>query len=378
MALRGQRLASVLFVLFFIVLAGLTLFSNTFQTAMLPKVTTERPEKKMLSHVIKGSGVLAPRDTTVLVSESGWKVAKVHIGNNDTVKKDQVLVTFDSSEAEQLLLDAEDQLKRMGLNREVLKEQFVRAQQEGNEESIRKAKRDLAIDQLDWDAAKRKIDAMRRDLSGKRTMKAPFSGRVTMLKAEEGTAVPQGGPVLSLVRTGEGFQFSFTTDADSADLLMKDEKVPVDLRGEKPKRLEGTIAEIKDEAVDNSSGGGTMDDGGGQGQAPKAQKTIVLTVSGDGILGGEQASVTVNKQAKRQGLVIRKALLKQQGSQSYVFVVRENKSSLGNTYTVQKANVATGEQNDDEIVILGGLSSEDEIISESSEPLQEGNRVRLQ
>lgn len=376
MALRRQRLASMLFIVFFIVLAGLTLFSNTFQTAMLPKVTTEKPEKKTLSHFIRGSGVLAPRDTTELTSDSGWKVAEVHIGNNDLVQKGQVLVTFDSTETEQQMLDAEDQLKKMSLNREVLKEQFVHAQQEGNEEAVRKAKRDLAIDQLDWDAAKRKIDSMRRDLSGKRTLKAPFSGRVMELKAEEGIAVPQGQPVLTLVRTGAQFQFSFTTDADSADLLLKNDKVPVDIKGEKAQRLEGTIAEIKDAASNNNAGGGMMSDGGSK--VPKAQKTIIVTVSGDGVQGGEHASLSVDKQAKEQGLVIRKGLLKQDGSGSYVFVVREIKSSLGNTYTVQKAYVATGDRNDDEIVILGGLSPQDDIISESSEPLQEGNRVRLQ
>ena len=74
MVIKRQRLASALFILFFIVLTGLTLFSNTFQTAMLPKAAAEKPVKKTLSHSIKGSGVITPRQKTDLTSQSGWKV----------------------------------------------------------------------------------------------------------------------------------------------------------------------------------------------------------------------------------------------------------------------------------------------------------------
>lgn len=37
----------------------------------------------------------------------------------------------------------------------------------------------------------------------------------------------------------------------------------------------------------------------------------------------------------------------------------------------------TGKGNDEEIVVLGGVYLEEEIVAESSEPLQNGNRVRL-
>ncbi|MBB6670831.1 efflux RND transporter periplasmic adaptor subunit [Cohnella nanjingensis] len=380
MALRRQRMAGLALVAFLLVLAGLTLFSQTLQTALLPKVATAKPENKKLAHRIEGSGLIAPRKQVELNSDSGWKVAKVHVRNEDQVKKGQVLVTFDGTEAQQQLLDAEDELKKRNLNRELLQEQFMAAQRTEDEEMIRKAKRDLELDRLDRDIAMRRIETLRKNLAQKRTLTAPVNGKVANLQAQEGMSVPQGQPVLTLVKTGEGFQFTFTLDKESADLMRKNEKVTVNVNGDKPRQIEGTVVEMKD-ASQGGGGGGSenkpgMDNGNPDGGA-KAQKTIVVYVSGDGLQGGESASVNLEKPFKEQGLVISKKWLKKDGSGSYVFVVREKRSSLGNTYTVQKAYVKTGNGNDEEIVVLGGVYLDEEIVTESSEPLQAGNRVRL-
>jgi len=362
---RRQRMAGIALVAFLLLLAGLTLFSQTLQTALLPKVTTEKPANKTLTHLIEGSGLIAPRRQIELNSDSGWKVAKVHVRNDESVKKGQVLVTFDGSETQTQLLDAEDELKKRDLNRELLEEQFIDAQRAGDEEGIRKAKRALEMDRLDRDIAMRRIETLRKNWTLKRTLTAPADGKVAKLQAEEGISVPNGQPVLTLVKVGEGFQFAFTADKDSADLMKKDEKVTVNVDGDKPRQVEGTVAEIKDA----SSGTG---DGDG-----KVHKTIVVHLSGGGLQGGETASVSLRKPVKEQGLVIQKKWLNKDGTGSYVFVVRESRSSLGNTYRVRKAYVETAKGNDEEIIVLGGVYLNEEIVTESSAPLQEGNRVRL-
>ncbi|GAA3411623.1 efflux RND transporter periplasmic adaptor subunit [Paenibacillus hodogayensis] len=379
MVQRKQRIAGIALVGFLLLLAGFTLFSQTLQTALLPKVTTEKPAKKTLTHRIEGSGLITPRKQIELNSDSGWKVEKVHVRNDVQVKKGQILVTFDGTEAQRQLLDAEDELKKRNLNRELLQEQFVAAQRAGDEEVNRKAKRSLELDQLDRDIAMRKIETMREDLARKRMLTAPADGKVANLQADEGVSISQGQPVLTLVKIGEGLQFAFTVDKDSADLMRKDEKVPVNVNGDKPRRLEGTVAEIKDATPGSGGGAGSKPDAesGNPDGGAKAQKTIVVYVWGDDLKGGESASVSLQKPFQEQGLVINKKWLKKDGTGSYVFVVRENRSSLGNTYTVQKAYVNTRKGNDEEMVVLGGVYPEEDIVTESSEPLQEGNRIRL-
>ncbi|REK75779.1 efflux RND transporter periplasmic adaptor subunit [Paenibacillus paeoniae] len=377
--MKKQRIASIALIIFLLVLAGLALFSQTLQTALLPKVTTDNAAKKTLTHRIEGSGLITPRRQIELTSGSGWKVANVHVRDDEQVKKGQVLVTFDGAEAEQQLLDAEDEMKKRHLNRELLQEQFVAAQREGDEEVIRRAKHGLELDQLDQDIAIRRIEALRKDITQKRTLTAPADGTVTKLQAEEGLSVSPGQPVLTLVETAEGFQFTFTVDKNSADLIQKDEKVSLKVDGDEPRQIEGTVAEIKDTSSGKAGGSASnpdMDSGNPDGEA-KTQKTIVINVSGDGLQGGESASIYLDKPFKDQGLVINKKWIRKDGTGSYVFVVRENRSSIGNTYTVQKAYVKTGHGNDEDIVVLGGVYLDEDIVTESSEPLQEGNRVRL-
>jgi len=376
---RKQRIAGIALVGFLLLLAGLTLFSQTLQTALLPKVATEKAMQKRMSHRIEGSGQITPRKKTELNSDNAWKIAKVHVKEEDQVKKGQILVTFDKTDAKRQLLDAEDELKKRNLNLEVLREQFVAAQREQDEAAVRKAKRDMELDRLDREIMMRRIEALRKEQDHKDTLIAPASGKVLDLLAKEGVSIPPGQPVLTLLETGEGFQFTFTVDKESASLMQKGEKVPVNVEGDKPKQIEGTIAEIKDATSGSGGGAGSKPDveSGNPDGGVKAQKTIVVYVLGDGLKGGESASVSLEKPFQEQGLVINKKWLKKDGTGSYLFVVRENRSSLGNTYTVQKAYVKTGKGNDEEIIVLGGVYPEEDIVTESSEPLQEGNRIRL-
>ncbi|TCZ78462.1 efflux RND transporter periplasmic adaptor subunit [Paenibacillus albiflavus] len=377
---RRQRLASILFVTFFVILGGLTLFSNTFQTAMLPKVTTEKPSMKTLDRRIQGNGVLQPREQVELTSEGGSEVTKVHVELHEEVKKGQNLVTFDTTDAQQQVLDAEADLKKRYLNQEVLQEQCIVAYQSGDADALRKAKRDLEIDQLDLDIAKRKLDKLRKDVTKKGTIIAPFDGIIAKVEAKIGMIPSQGQALVTVVQRDAGYQFSFAIEEGAANLLQLDEEVSVLVKGSSDQRLKGRIVEIQDATTSASDqSGGALSRASSEGEtAGAAKKTVVVAVSGDKLHSGEKASVNLEKKTSDPGLVINKHIVKKDGTGSFVLVVDMNQSTLGNTYTVRKAYISTGDENADEIIVLKGLTTRDDIIAESSEPLQEGNRIRLQ
>lgn len=361
--------------LFFLAMALLTIFSNTIQSAMLPKVTTEKPWKKSLVIPIQGEGILVPRRQIDLTSDSGWKIRKVHVGEKDRVKKGQILVTFDSSVGERQREDAELQVRRFELNMELLQQQYISAQMTGDADAMGKAERDLKSGRLELEAAQAKVHQLQEENSAKRTLTAPFDGRIASIDAEEGMAVPPGQKLITLIKSGEGFAFSFSVLADAAARLDLNEEIPVVVHGEQDKTVKGKVVDIKAA----SGGTGFSDQGPGQAeQGPGGEserRTITIAVPQSGLEGGEKVSVDTEKPAAEQGLVISKKWLRQDADGTYVFVVREERSALGNTYTVHKAYVATGDEVGDEIAILRGLWQEDEVIAESSDPLQEGDRV---
>ncbi|MDK8179949.1 efflux RND transporter periplasmic adaptor subunit [Paenibacillus sp. UMB4589-SE434] len=371
-----RHLLRYLFIAFFGLLAVLTLFSNTFQTMMLPKVTTENAAAKTLSLVIEGSGTITYKEQQDLISDSSTKVTKVHVNKNDDVKKGQVLVTFDNSALKQQLLDEEDGLKRQLLDIDAQREQYIAAKREEDEEALRQVKRELDKQQLSVNTQQRKIDSLRSDLSKNNTIMAPYSGRVLDIQAREGGILSNGSTALTLAKSSAGFHFSFATDVNSSELMQLGESVQVRVKDEKEWTVTGTITKIKESSTpDNQGAKGEI--GAMNNEQEDTKKIIEVTMKDNNLKGGEQASMYIDKPLKQQGLVLRKEVLKKDSTGSYVFVVREKKSPLGNTYTAQKTPVKTGSETEDEVIILSGLTPVADIIVEMSEPLQDGNRVRL-
>lgn len=368
-----KRLAPSLLVLFLVILAGFTLFSNTLRTMTLPKVITEKPSPGPMNHLVEGNGVVSPGQQDDLISESGWKVTKVYVKQGDSVAKGQALVAFDGTELEQTLLDEEASRRKRMLEKEDVEEQFKVAMQHGDEDAILKAKRDLQTYRLDEETSARKINALRNELEQKKMLTAPYDGIISDVQAREGLRVPQGQKALSLVSPGKGFEVSFTVRADSAALLMLEEEIPVIvILGGQAKRMNGRVAEFKDRPSDGANGDGT----GTQGISA-AQRIVVVALAGEELKGGEQASIRIEKPSLQEGMVLRKEYTKNDGKGRYVFVVQENKSSLGNAYYAQKKYIRVLDETAEELVVEG-LHEQMDVITESSVPLQDGNQIRLQ
>jgi HlyD family secretion protein len=362
---KRQRIIAVLFILFFAILAGLTFFSSTLETMMLPKVITEKLVSKSLVHDVKGSGVLTPRKQVDLLNESGSKILKLHVKENDEVKKGQKLVTFDSSGLDEQLYQEESALKKQKLNREVLKENLVNAMRDGDEQAIVKAQRDLELDNMDLELAQRKLNKLRKEKADKQTLTAPFDGKITKITAEDSMNASQGGTILTLMDSSEGFEFLFSVDSGNTALFEIGSKVSVRLVKDN-QIVNGTIQEIKTASKENS-----------ENSSDESSYQVVVTTIDEGLQGGEQVSLDIKKESNEKGYVLPKEWVHKDATGSYVYVVEEKKSSLGNTFNARKAYIITGDSTEDEVVAVSGLSPDDEIIIESSEPLQEGNRIRI-
>ncbi|GGD99216.1 cation transporter [Paenibacillus nasutitermitis] len=299
------------------------------------------------------------------MNESGSKILKLHVKENDEVKKGQKLVTFDSSELDEQLYQEEMALKKQNMNREVLKENLVNAMRDGDGQAIVKAKRDFELDKMDLELAQRKLNKLHKDKADKQTLTAPFDGKITKIAAEDSMSASQGGTILTLMDRDKGFEFLFTVDSGNTALFEIGSKVSVRLVKDN-QVVNGTIEEIKAATTENSED--SPDESGYQ---------VVVSVSDDDLKGGEQVSLDIKKDSNEKGYVLPKKWVHKDATGSYVYVVEEKKSSLGNTFNARKAYIVTGDSTEDEVVAVSGLSPDDEIIIESSEPLQEGNRIRI-
>lgn len=361
-----------------LLLAGMllffTLFSNTLQSVTLPKVRTSPAAIGGMTYKLEASGVLQPVNQAELPNSAGWKVRQVLVKEGEAVKKGQKLIVYDSASAERELEDEIAQLEKLTIALEGLQDQFKLSMVEGDESATREVRRELATRDIDISMQQRKINGMREQLNQQRELAAPFDGLVTKVNAVEGL-IAAGLPDVVMTNRDLGYRLEIVADSGLVDRLGLTHKQPIELKaaaeGEQPARsLEGIIDEIAD---------GGLASGGGSAPAAVRQKQLRIHVADTALKGGEQVSVKLERAASGKGWIIPNEAVHREGESRYIYKVEQQRGALGNVFVVRKVLIEANETTERETMIgQDRLYEGDLIVLESSEPLQDGNRVRLQ
>ena len=375
---RKRKLRAV-FGSFIALLVLFTLFGNTLQSLTLPKVRTEKPTHESFVYTLEGSGNLKPIAEAKLTNPGGWKVKAVHVKEGDRVTKGQALVTYDSSSAERELQDEKAQWEKMQIELQNTQDRFIVSAQEGDEMKKRSVSRDLEKQKIDLGIQERKIKQLNDRLASQKEISAPFDGMVTKLNAVVGLA-SAGEPDLVIANESRGYRFEFIADAPLLTSLgvSLEDKVQVEVQAiadQQPTMLEGAILELADAEPRMAS----PSDQAANPTAAIARKVVRVKVAGSELKGGEQARVKLTKRSQQEGLLISIKAVHEDREGRFFYKVEERKGALGNVFIVRKVQIRTMETNDKVTMVpRDSVYENDLIILESSEPLQEGNRVRLQ
>lgn len=356
-----------------------TFFSNTLQSVTLPKVRTGQATAGGLTYRLTGSGILQPANQAKLVNAAGWKVRKVLVEKGATVKRGQRLVLYDSTAAERELEDELAQLKKQRIELETVQDRFIEATVGGDEPGRKEAKRELESRKLDLQMQERKIEGLREELNRQRELVAPFDGVVAEVNAVEGLA-SASLPDVVVSNGSAGYRLEVTGDAEVIHHLgiVSGQAVEIEVAatGDRPMhRLEGTVEEIADAG---SRLAGTPENEAGKPAAMWQQRLRIRVISPD-LKGGEQVSVKLEQTSSEQGWVIPNEAIHREGNTRFIFKVEEQRGAMGNVFVARKVPVEASVTNEEATMIPADLLYEGErIILESSEPLQDGNRIRLQ
>ncbi|KEQ24816.1 efflux RND transporter periplasmic adaptor subunit [Paenibacillus tyrfis] len=375
---RKRKLRAV-FGSFIALLALFTLFGNTLQSLTLPKVRTEKPTQEGFVYTLEGSGNLKPIAEARLTNPGGWKVKAVHVKEGERVTKGQALVTYDSTSAERELQDEKAQWEKQQIELQNIQDRFIVSAQEADEMKKRSASRDLEKQKLDLGIQDRKIKQLGDRLASQKEISAPFDGMVTKLNAVVGLA-SAGEPDLVITNESRGYRFEFIADAPLLTNLgiTLEDKVQVEVQAigdQQPAMLEGAILELADAEprMGGSSGKATNP------TAAIARKVVRVKVADSELKGGEQARVKLTKRSQQEGLLISNEAIHEDRDGKFFYKVEERKGALGNVFIVRKVQIRATETNDKVTKIpRDSVYENDLILLESSEPLQDGNRVRLQ
>lgn len=376
---KRKRTIQFIFSIFTLLLVFFTLFSNTLESLTLPKVRTEQLTIGSLEHTLEGGGVLQPIVEAKLLNPAGWKITTVLVKEGDHVEKGQKLITYDSKSAERELQDEQTQLKKQKIELLTIQDQLILSTRDGDEIAIRNARRDMEVHNLDLVVQERKINELSDRLANQKEISAPFDGVITKINAVEGLS-SMGEPDVLITNNSRGYRFDFMVDRSllSSIGIATDEKIQVEVQAlsdQQTKIIDGTVAEIVDaeSRTENSSSNGVNN------TVTIAQKILRVKVMDADLKGGEQALVKLSKRSNQKGLLISSEAIHQDREGKFIYKIEGQKGALGNVFVARKVPIHFSETNDKETMIQSEFVSEkDLIILESSEPLQDGNRVRLQ
>ncbi|MNI35683.1 HlyD family secretion protein [compost metagenome] len=356
-----------------------TLFSNTLQSLTLPKVRTENLLIGNLVLTLEGNGILRPLEEVKLSNPAGWRTSKIVVKKDDIVKKGQKLIIYDSETAERELQDEVASLEKQQISLLGLEDQIIQSTIEGDEWKIRRASRELATLKLDLGIQERKIKELKGSLEKHKQLLAPFDGWITTLNAIEGLA-STGEPDVIISNDSRGYRFEFLADKLMLSNLgvSIDDKIQVVTQAgldHPPQNIEGTIAELVDAEPSSKSSSNKE----ANTTVMSAQKLVRVNLVDSELKGGDQAYVKLTNRSQQEGMRISNEAIRQDREGHYIYKIDEQRGALGNVYMARKATIQVIESNEtDSLIELDNARQDDLIILEYSEPLQDGNRVRLQ
>lgn len=358
-------------VAFVLLMAGLTLFSNTLLNFSLPQVTVERAAPGVLSHVVSGSGTVQVAETVDLTLDTNWKVDRVLVEKGDKVTAGQTLVTFKTEDARNELLDekARYEQKRLGIQK--LQDSYIEAQKAGNEQQSRAIMRDIDSARLDLQIQERKIEKLEQQLAQGAELVSTVTGTVVELNATEGLPVTGNRPIARVTNEEKGFQFKTTIDTDQAQYVSVGDPVEIIVASLNNARLQGVLAEINDPDPTAEGGSGSSV----AAASTDGTKELVVDLKDERLKGGEEGELYVSKRMPQARQTISNAAIREDESGKYVLVLLEKEGPLGNEYYARRAAVTISDSDDTIASIENGITPLDQIIVSSTKPIQDGDRV---
>jgi len=379
----------------------------------LPKVITEKPKNSELKQTFTGNGELQPQEEAKLSNSSiEAKVKEVHVKEGDRVKKNQLLMTYDSKKSEQMILDEEAtlQIQKLALNDAQANYNEAKKNQQENksndqpnnqqenksnsqpnggisETSLQSLKTAVESKKIEISTQERKIKSLKEELEMSKKLIAPFDGVVTKINAKKDQLSTRDEGDVILSDESKGFKVEVQVPADLATHLKVGEKI--NLKGN-AKSLEGELIEIKNiESNENQrpeEQGKQQDEQKGEPKdeqqfqqtsaTPQPQKRILVKVQGEELKKGEQVEATLTKQLTK-GVLIPNKVIKKEGQRTFVYTIEEKKGPLGNAFYIEESPITVGESNGQETVVLEGVYEKDQIVLQTSEPLKKGERVKI-
>jgi hypothetical protein len=106
-------------------------------------------------------------------------------------------------------------------------------------------------------------------------------------------------------------------------------------------------------------------------------KQVTVELNDPKLTGGELAEFRLSKKVGTPRPLVPKSAVKTDSQGEYILTVEESKRPLGNEFRARKKYVHTEDSDGTNALLSGMVSTDEKIVTESSEPLSDGDQIRL-
>jgi len=301
---------------------------------------------------ITAVGSLSAVQGVDITAEVAGKVVDVAVDDGATVNKGQVLVRLDDDADRAALrgMKAEARLAEIELQRQ----QRLRKQNVNSQADV-----DTAESKLEQ--ARAQVDAQQA-LLDKKTIEAPFAGRIGIVDVDEGQFVDAGEPIVTL-QTLMPINVDFTVPQQDLSRLEVGQGVVANVDAFAGQSFTGRITAISpkvNQATRNVSIRARIGNEGGSLRPGMFVDVAVELPQERNVITLPQTAVTYNPYGDS------------------VFVVHENKTDDGKSeLTVERKFVKTGETRGDQVEIVSGISVGDRVVTSGQLKLRNGSKITI-
>lgn len=188
-------------------------------------------------------------------------------------------------------------------------------------------------------------------------IKAAVSGTISSLNVTAGSTALEDSVVCSIKAKDKMYKLSITvTNAQSKKIKVNDVGEISSFNG----KVEAVVRAIKTNPADAAN-----------------TKIVEFDITGEDIKLGQMIQVSVGSNSNEYEFVVPNSSVYTDNAGKFVYVIKANNSSLGNTYIVKRVPVKVLASNDTQTAVEGDFAASDSVVSSASKLIKHGDKVIL-
>lgn len=217
---------------------------------------------------------------------------------------------------------------------------------------------------LDNEAAQKSIEEQRDKVDKIKSsndiseVKAEEDGIVSEVNCKAGDSVTADAPLAKIQLADSGYVVKVTVTKAQSKLIRTGD--------------EATVENVWDDSVTATVKSIRADT-----ENPNQNMIVTFEVKGDGVSVGQTLAFAVGNRSSQYDAVVPNNAVREDSKGKFVLVLKVKGTPLGNRYTVKRADVEVQASDDTSSGVTGGVYENDNVITNSSKPLEEGMQVRL-